>query len=474
MTDLDLCYMSATEALARFRDRSLSPVELLTALIERAQAVEPSIKAFAWCHFEEALAAARKAEARYMKTDGRLRRLEGLPLAVKEDTAIKGKRLSLGSLIFKDQIADHTNPSVERLLRAGAILHAQTTCPEFVWPWTCTSRLHGITRNPWNLEITSGASSGGSAAALAAGSTTLATGTDSAGSIRMPAGMCGVIGFKPPYGRNPESPETSFDSFNHIGPMTRGLGDSVLMQNVMSGHHPRDHATLRHRMRLPQEPASVKGMKLAYSIDLETHEVDRAVRDNALAVLERLRKAGATVEEVATPWAPEVFAKAARWGNLIYADRFADAVADFPHLVCDYTKVTASETAKTTPAMFHDLLKAAGRAWSQLGPLLERYDALICPTVASAAIPADGAEWEACVPVNGTLYHPHDVVMTFYFDVFSRCPALAVPSGFAPNGVPTGVEVVGRTYDDPTAFRVAGALQRDHELYASAGTRPKL
>ncbi|MBT6202486.1 MAG: amidase, partial [Rhodospirillaceae bacterium] len=192
MIDLDLCYLSATRALDLFRARELSPVDLLLEQIKRAEAVEPVVNALAYTFFDEALDAARKAEARYMKTDGRLRKLEGLTLAVKEDTAVKGRPRTFGSLIFKNNIADHTNPSVERLMRSGAIVHALTTCPEFVWPWTCTSNLHGVTRNPWNTEITSGASSGGAAAASASGTTTLATGSDSAGSIRMPAAMCGI------------------------------------------------------------------------------------------------------------------------------------------------------------------------------------------------------------------------------------------------------------------------------------------
>ena len=474
MADLDLCYLSASEALVRFCERSLSPVELLTALVERAEGVEPKVNALAYRHFDEAMAKAKKAEERYVKTDGRPRPLEGLPLAVKEDTAIKGKRQTLGSLVFKDRIADHTSPSIERLINAGAIVHAQTTCPEFVWPWTCTSRLHGVTRNPWNLEVTSGASSGGAAAALAAGTTTLATGTDSAGSIRMPASMCGIVGYKPPYGRNPLSPDLSLDAFMHLGPMARTLADAALMQNVMSGHHPLDQATIHQRVRLPDEPAGVKGLTIAYSIDLGIHEISQDVRKNTLAVIAMLRDAGAAVEEVETRWAAEIFAKAPYWGNLIYADDFTTAVQQFPHLVCDYTKDIAEDNARVTPAMFHDLMKAAGRAWTELGPLLERVDAFICPTVGTTAIAAETPHSEPCVLVNRKRLYPNDVVMTWYFDVFSRCPALAVPSGFAANGVPTGIEVIARTFDDAAVFRVAAELERRMPLYRSAKTRPAL
>ena len=474
MADLDLCYLSATDALTKFRALTLSPVELLDALIERAEAVEPAVNALAYCHFDEARAQAKKAEARYAKTDGRLRRLEGLPLAVKEDTAIKGKRQTVGSLIFENRIAQTTDPLVERLVKAGAIIHAQTTCPEFVWPWTCTSRLHGTTRNPWNRSITSGASSGGSAAAVAAGTTTLATGSDSAGSIRMPAGMCGIVGYKAPYGRNPQSPELSFDAFMHHGPMTRTLADAALMQDVTSGYHPLDHASLRQRVKLSGKGGDVKGLTIAYSIDMDAHEVSEDVRANTLAAVAILRDAGASVEEVATPWAAEIFAKAYFWGNLIYADEFSDAVMRFPHLVCDYTVGIARRNEATTPAMFHDLMTAAGRAWTEFGPLLERVDAFLAPTVATTEFPAEAPDDELCLSVNGKPKTTNDVVMTWYFDVFSRCPALAVPSGFAANGVPTGVELVARSYDDAAVFRVAGELERQMPLYHSAQTRPAL
>ncbi|MEM7121431.1 MAG: amidase [Pseudomonadota bacterium] len=474
MSDQELCYLSATEALARFKDRSLSPVELLRALIDRADATEPTVNALSHRHFDEAMAKAKKAEARYMTRSGGFRRLEGLPLAVKEDTAIKGKPQTLGSLIFKDRIADHTAPSIERLLGAGAIVHAQTTCPEFVWPWICTSRLHGTTRNPWNPAITSGASSGGSAAALAAGTTTIATGTDSAGSIRMPASMCGVIGYKPPYGRNPQSPDLNLDMFMHLGPMTRAVADAALMQNVMSGHHPLDHASVRGRVTLPLEPESIAGTKIAYSLTLGVHEVADDVIANTLTLVDRLRGLGADVEEVETDWAPEVFAKAGSWGGLIYADDFLDAVERHPDLVCDYTRAFAEMNASVTPRMFHECMKAIGHAWLDVGPMLDAYDVFICPTVATTAIPADGSDLEPCVTVNGQQLEPHDVVMTFYFDAFGRCPTLAVPSGFATDGVPTGVQLVARTFDDARVFRVAHALEQETALYQDSTSQPKL
>ena len=472
MSDCDVCYLSAREALARFRARTLSPLEVLDAQIARAEAVEPAVNALAYRFFEEARAAARKAEARYMKTDGRLRALEGLTLAVKEDTAVKGRPRTFGSLIFADNIADHTNPSVGRLMRAGAIVHALTTCPEFVWPWTCTSRLHGVTRNPWNTDITCGASSGGAAAAVASGTTTLATGSDSAGSIRMPAAMCGIAGYKPPYGRNPGSPEVAMDMFFHIGPMTRTAAEAALMQHVMSGRHPADHATLPQRMRISEALPDVKGMKIAWSMDMGIYAVSKAVQENTRAAIARLRDAGAIVTEIATPWAEAVYRAAGKWGGMIYADEFRDAADNHPDLVCDYTRVFAGENEKVTPRMFHRAMQTYGAAWTQFGPELARYDAFVCPTVGTTTIGADCRDWENPVKVGQAEVSVQQVVMTFPFNVFSRCPALSVPSGIAQDGVPTGLQVVGNPFDDKAVFRIAQALESG--MYATAAKRPRL
>ena len=474
MPDLDLCYLSAREALGRFAARTLSPVEVLEAQIARAGAVEPRVNALAYTFFEDALKAARRAEDRYAGTGGRPRALEGLTVAVKEDTAVEGRPRTFGSLIFEDNVADHTNPSVERLVEAGAIVHALTTCPEFVWPWTCTSRLHGATRNPWNLEITCGASSGGAAAAVAAGATTLATGSDSAGSIRMPAAMCGIAGYKPPHGRNPGSPEVAMDAFFHVGPMTRASAEAALMQNVMSGLHPRDHATLAEPLALPDSFPGAAGMRLAWSMDLGVHTVSRAVRANTLALIEELAEAGAVVEEIETPWAGEALAAAGAWGGLIYADEFSDAVDRHPGLVCDYTTVFARQNEAVTPRMFHDCMKTVGACWARFGPELARYDAFLCPTVGATGIPAEWRDWADPIDVDGKACGIRDIVMTFLFNAFSRLPCLSVPSGFAGDGVPTGVQIAANPYDDRAAFRVARAVEALLPLYGDAGTRPRL
>ena len=215
----ELCYLSATDALANFASGELSPVALMQAIIDRANAVKPKVNAFSHTFYDEAMEQARSAEQRYR--EGTARSLEGLPLAVKDSIHHKDKPFALGSLLLKDNVATSTEPWLQRLLDAGAIVHAKTTTPEFLFNGTTYSRLNGVTRNPWNLDFSAGASSGGSGAALAAGTTTLALGTDGGGSIRLPASQNGMIGFKPPYGRVPAVFPNSFDTYYMNGPMAQ-------------------------------------------------------------------------------------------------------------------------------------------------------------------------------------------------------------------------------------------------------------
>ena len=181
----ELYYLTAAEALAKFSSGSLSPVDLLDAVIERAEQIGATVNPLADKYYADARKRARKSEARYRR--GNPRRLEGIPLLVKDSSAIKGTRATVGSLINANKIDQYTDPAVERLMRAGANFFARATCPEFCWLFACHSRMWGVTRNPWRLDITPGGSSGGSAAAVAAGATTIATGSDSTGSIRQPA-----------------------------------------------------------------------------------------------------------------------------------------------------------------------------------------------------------------------------------------------------------------------------------------------
>src|SRR5439155_26588492 len=213
--------------------------------------------------YDQALAAAHAAEARYVGSAASPRPLEGLPVAVKEEAPIAGHHNTLGSLPLRDVIADHTAVFAQRIIDAGGIVHARTTTPEFSCAAVTWSKLWGVTRNPWNTVYAPGGSSGGSAASLAAGSTTLATGSDIGGSIRIPASFCGVVGFKPPYGRVPEVEIFNLDHYCHEGPMARSVRDVALLQNVIAGPHPSDVASIRPKLEIPERLEPIDGMRIA-------------------------------------------------------------------------------------------------------------------------------------------------------------------------------------------------------------------
>jgi len=475
MSDDALCYISATEALARFKARSLSPVELMQTVIARAEAVEPTINAFPMTNYERALEQAKAAEARYMKTDGRLRALEGLPCAIKDETAIKGERTTYGSLIYKDHRDNETAPVVERLLRAGAIVHARSAAPEFSCAAICHSKLWGVTRNPWNPDYTPGGSSGGAGAALAAGTTTLANGSDIGGSIRIPASACGVVGFKPPYGRNPEDPPFSFDFYCHEGPMARSVADCALMQNVMVGPHPKDIVSLRPKLRIPAELGDIKGWRIAYSPDLGYYEIDPEVRRNTEAALDVFRDLGATVEPVDLGWTLESLSAAMNHLGHLFGGYIASHLRKNRYELTDYARAFAEFGARTTAEDFLAAMEHAGKMYETLGPILEKHNVLLCPTLAIPAAKADHDPTDPDFRINGVKVDGMlQWCLTYPFNMLSRCPVMSVPSGHAGNGVPTGLQIVGRTYDDVSVFRAAAAFESAGPWYDKPEKRPKL
>jgi aspartyl-tRNA(Asn)/glutamyl-tRNA(Gln) amidotransferase subunit A len=471
----DLHYLPATEAMRLFAARELSPVELVSAVIARAEAVEPAINAFADTHYEQALEQARQAEARYLGTGPAPRPLEGLPVAVKEEAPIAGQRHTLGSLPLRDVVAEETAVFVQRIIDAGGIVHARSTTPEFSCaPFTWT-KLWGVTRNPWHPAYSPGGSSGGSAASLAAGSATLATGSDIGGSIRIPSAFCGVTGFKPPYGRVPELEIFNLDHYCHEGPLARSVADCALLQNVIAGPHHSDVASIRPKLEIPAELAPVRGMRLALSVDLGCYRVDADVAASTRAAADRLRDAGAEVTEVSLPWELATIRRAARIHfGMIFGPSIRDIYAAHEAELTSYARRFTAESDTISKDDFVAGLALEAAIYSPLGALLDEYDALLCPTFAVPALPAE-YDTDQPVLVNGEPAEDWlDVLMTLPFNIASRCPVLSVPSGRSRDGVPTGLSIIGKTYDDVTVFRIAAAHEERFPWLDSPQRRPPL
>lgn len=463
MTSVDLAYSSAIDALKLFKTRKLSPVELLKILIDRSEKLNSKVNCLADRYFDEALVKAKASEQLYMKRGFKPRALEGIPLLVKDAQRVKDKRTTHGSLIFTNNIDNHSDPQIERLEKAGAIIFGRTTTPEFCLPGITHSRIWGITRNPWGLDYSPGGSSGGSGAALAAGFTTIATGTDIGGSIRIPSSACGTVGFKPPHGRNPDGPPNNFDRYNHCGPMTRSVADAALMQNITSGPHPLDHDSIRARVKLPLKAESMKGWKIAYSLDFGYVEVEPEVRRNTLEALKVIRSLGASVEEVDLGWTRTIDAEVIHWYNTMnFGRQTIWHRKSSAHLMTTYAlKFAEAAERNSTINDVHKPWARANAMYQTLGPVLASHDVFICPTNNLAAVKADHDPWDENFTVNGKKADAEfGWVMVFQFNMLHNCPVLAVPSGHTKQGVPTGIQIVGRTWDDARVFRAGLAYEK--------------
>ncbi len=459
MSDPELCYLPASEALRRFKNRTLSPVELLQAQLERMEETKDSVNAFCFVYTDEAKAEAQKAEARYAAGASDLRPLEGLPTGIKDENNIAGKVTTYGSLIYKDHVAETTTPVVQRLLDAGVIVHGRTTTPEFSSEGFTHSRLWGVTRNPWNLDYTPGGSSGGSGAALAGGMACLATGSDIGGSIRIPASACGLVGFKPPYGRNPATPPFNLDYYNQPGPMARSVEDCLLMQNIMCGPHPNDIASLKPKLEVPVDRSGIRGWRIAYSLDLGYYEIDEDVRRNTLAALDVFRSLGAEVVEVDLGWTKASEKAADDHMKTIFGAWVAEYLDERAGQLSKYGLAFAKASQTVTTQDFLASMYTAGEMYSTFGPMMEKFDVFICPTL---ALPAVGAEHDPAngLTINGKPVDPrYGWIMTYPFNMLSRCPVLSVPSGHAQSGIPTGIQIVGKTYSDADVFRAGLAFE---------------
>jgi amidase len=395
-----------------------------------------------------------------MKSDGRPRALEGIPVGIKDFHPVAGEITTFGSKIFEVFRPDFTAPTVQRLFDAGAIMHIRTTTPEFAYSGMTHSRLWGITRNPWNTDHTPGGSSGGSAAAVAAGMTTVADGTDGGGSIRVPAAACGLPGFKPPFGRNPLDRDHPGESILSYGPMTRSVADAALMQNVMSGPHVEDRCSIREVLRLPNSYPSLKGCRIAFSMDLGYLAVDPEVQANSRRALEVFRELGCEVVEVDLPWTSDnLYMWLTYWEGLFatVAGQFLDQWRD----VMDPIVVALLERGQRhTAADMYKVTLHRGKMWQTLGPLLESYDYLVCPTNGLPAVKVDHDQASTSFAIDGKRVHATcGLFLTNPFNLMSECPVMSVPSGFAENGIPTGIQIVGRTFDDASVFRAATAYE---------------
>jgi len=458
MTDLDLCFTSATQLAKRIRSRDLSPVVLVKNALERIEAANARLNCFCFVYPDEALRKAREAEAAVMRGDA-LGPLHGVPIAIKDLTPTKGKRTTLGSRTHEHWVPERSALIVERLKAAGAIVIGKTTTPEFAHASFTQSPLWGITRNPWDTQRTPGGSSGGSGAAVASGCVPLAEGTDMGGSVRIPASHCGLVGLKPSLGRIPmDILASQFDGISHFGPLARTVDDAALFLKVAHGPSDADIQSIGTNLRLPATvPASVKGLRLALDVDLGFYDVDPEVEAQVRAAADALRAEGAIVEEVDLGWSVairdawyvlwQVF-MATYFGHLLPAwrDRMDPNVAA---LMDAGFKVSAVDYKKT------EIVRT--EQWRALAKVFETHDVLLCPTMARPA--PEVTKSDADFGHRNAAGRIVALDMTEVFNNVPQCPALSVPAGFTHAGLPLGLQIIGRRFDELGVLRIGKAME---------------
>ena len=457
MNATDLCYTPATEIARLIRTKALSPVEVTRTVLERIDSINPRVNAFCTLTAESAMDTARAAEQAVMR-GAPLGPLHGVPYSVKDLNFTKGVRTMGGSFIFEHRVPDTDAPLVRRLKAAGGVMLGKTTSPEFGWKALGDCPLTGITRNPWNLGMTTGGSSAGAGAAAAAGLGPLAQGSDGAGSIRIPSSFCGVYGFKPSYGRVPNWPLSNNDNSSHNGPMTRTVADAALMLSVIAGPDDWDRTALD---AAPDDyvgtlARSLKGTHVAYSPDLDGFAVDPEITTIVRDAVRAFEALGCIVDEVKTGFADTRELIRVMWSAHEAGNRGAFLPQWRERM--DPGLVACIEAGRRYSAV--DYVQARDRKiqfWDTVRPLFERYEFLLTPSVSVAAFEVG--------KLNPAHFRQHEwdwfdwASFSYPFN-FTGQPAASLPAGFTAAGLPVGLQIVGRLRDDLTVLQASAAFEK--------------
>ena len=458
MQDTEICYMPAVDMAQAIRTRKLSPVEIINAVLSRIERLNPKINAYCTLLGDSARKQAREAEVKVMKR-AELGPLHGVPISIKDLTYTKGVRTTSGSKMYENFIPDHDAIIVERLQAAGAIMLGKTNTPEFGFMGITDNRLFGPTRNPWNLERHAGGSSGGAAAAVAAGMGPLSQGSDGGGSIRIPSSFCGVFGIKPSFGRIPRGAGSSdWQTLSQYGPITRTVKDAALALEVMAGRDDRDRLSLpdTNLQYLALLDDNLKGLRVAWSPDLGYAAVEPQVLEKTSAAVSIFETLGCMVE-MATP----DITNPGRAFSLIWAVSYAAAYVDQldewgdqmdPRLVAlikqgsDISAIEYAQAALEREQLYDRLL-----------PFFKTYDLLLTPATAVSAFDVGKFELTEIGETKGSSWLDW-TPFTYPFNCTGQ-PAASVPCGWTDDGLPVGLQIVGRRFEDATVLKAAAAFE---------------
>jgi amidase len=465
----DLVWAGVTGQAAAIRKGEISSRELTSTLLDRIQRYDGELNAFTVVMADKALAEADGRDAASAPERGPL---HGVPVAIKEEIDVAGQVTTFGGRANRTPMPTDA-AVVARLRNAGAVIIGKTNMPEFgQWPYT-ESVAHGITRNPWDTRRTPGGSSGGTAAAVAAGLVAAGLGGDGGGSIRIPSACCGLYGLKPQRGRVTTDPhEHGWWSLSTTGPLTRSVRDSALIYDMIRGSLPGDRfraeePSMSFVAAVDAADGRVQPLRIGWSTKAVTAGVRpapehvQAVHDTAAA----LESLGHHVEEV-DPHYPDP--TAAFVAQFFAGVRSCIELVEDPERLERRTKETARLGAWVTPAVREWAIKHGRNVAAKANRVFDRYDLLLTPTIAHR--PQETGVLDGIGSVRATLVAMPMVAYTALWNVTGN-PAASVPVGFARDGLPLGVQLVGRPHDEPTILTVSAQLEQARPW---AGARPSL
>lgn len=457
MNIADPCALSATQLLAAYSARRLSPVEVVRAALERIEQYEPRLNSFVRVLAAEAMQEAQASAGRWSRgqTKGPL---DGVTVAVKDLILTRGVPTLRGSLaVDEDQPWDVDSPCVARLREQGAIILGKTTTSEFGWKGVTDSVRHGITRNPWNSALTPGGSSGGSAVAVAARMASLAIGTDGGGSIRIPASFTGTVGLKPTFGRVSAFPLSPVGTIAHLGPICSTVEDAALLMDVIGQRDRRDWYSLPSAGGTfwPLPPSDISRPKVAVIRRLWGVEAEREVQRVVDRALEALVDTGAELVDCEPDWPDVRDAFRVHW--LAGAGNAIRAMPPVQQEKIEHGLLqNARAGTQVTLAQFQDAIAQRERFGTAVNLLFGEYDFLVTPTTATVAFPA-GQENPSRDDGSHTL-----AWATFLYPFnLSQNPALSLPAGLSDGGLPVGLQIVGDRHADVAVLQFARRLERE-------------
>jgi len=455
--------MIQTDALTlarQIRMKEVSPVAVIDAVLERIEALQPTVNAFITVTADEAREAARRAEAALM-AGGPLGPFHGVPFSVKDLLFTKGTPTTMGSLIFADQVPAEDAVPIRRMREAGAILIGKTSTPEFGHKPLTDSPLFGATRNPWDLSRTAGGSSGGAAAAVATGQGPLALGTDGGGSIRIPAACCGIVGLKPTLGRVPHIHQADlFSTTSSIGPMARSVAEVAACFDVIVGFDPGDPYS-RPEPLDERRGIEARGLRLGWLPRVGNRLIDSEVLASCEAAVRHLEGRGARVETVEEDFAAleQAFLVVLQSG---LAARVGPHMAKFGDKVARSLRATIEGGARWSAVDWANALGQRTAVYRRVHALFERFDFLVSPTLARPALALDHDPFEP-ISIGGETAGSIRGAWYPYMWPFnlSGHPAVSLPCGWSSDGLPIGLQIVGPWHADRRVLALADHLERE-------------